>query len=147
LTTPVNQGGGVVIWEGDLNPYSADNVPPSASINTLTGTWQNIIYHGNFDNMNATYGFAVDYRGLNPIVYWIVGGEVVDEWLMYDVFVPLHPMLYGNITGSAGTYDSTINFGASAFVNDACTALSNYGVDASGLGVGWGDVNAGTTCP
>jgi hypothetical protein len=149
----VNQGGGVAIWEGDLNPYSGDNVPPSTSINTSGGMWQNIIYLTPYDTSNTTYGFAVDYRGVNPIVYVIVdnGGtsEVVDQWEMYDAFTPVHPLLYGNPTGS-GTFDERANFGTDAFVHDPCTALTAWGASPSGvLEQGWGDANtgAGTLCP
>lgn len=149
-TGPVNQGAGLVIWDGDLDPYSADNVPPSMSVNTSGGVWQNIIYYASYDTSNTTYGFAVDYRGESPMVYVVIGGDVVAQWEMVDVFVPVHPMLYGNATGDPAMYDETINFGASAFVQDPCTALGAWGVsagDVSALGLGWGDVNATTTCP
>ncbi|MCA9616659.1 MAG: PKD domain-containing protein, partial [Myxococcales bacterium] len=149
LGTPINQGGGLVIGEGDLNPYHAEVVPPSVSINTLTGTWQNIIFIGGYDNSASTYGFAVDYRGTNPIVYYIVGGEVVNEWLMYDAFVPIYPMLYGNPTEQGLPYDSRANFGATPFVQDPCAALQAYGVsaaDRAALRVGWG-VHATGLCP
>ncbi len=149
LGAAVNQGGGLVIGEGDLNPYRASLVPPSASINTLTGTWQSIIFLSGYDSTNSTYGFAVDYRGVNPIVYFIVGGSVVNEWVMHDVFVPVYPMLYGNPTGQGLPYDSRANFGATAFVQDPCAALQSYGVSASDLAdlrVGWG-VHATGTCP
>ncbi|MEM9070803.1 MAG: hypothetical protein AAGE52_20005 [Myxococcota bacterium] len=150
LGGPVNQGVGLAIWEGDLNPYSADNVPPSYSINTSGGAWQSIIFHAGYDTTNTTYGFAVDYRGVNPTVYLIIGGEVVDEWFMYDVFVPLHPMLYGNETGEGIPFDASINFGATAFAQDPCTALSNYGLasaDVAALELGWGDANTSSSCP
>ncbi|NIS32998.1 MAG: hypothetical protein GWN73_21975, partial [Actinobacteria bacterium] len=145
----VNQGAGLTIWEGDLDPYSADNVPPSVSINTSGGVWQNIIYYGGFTVTNTNYGFAVDYRGENPIVYVIIGGEVVAEWTMVDTFVPVHPLLYGNFTGEGLMYDETANFGASAFTQDPCAALSSWGLgatDVQALGLGWG-VNATSSCP
>lgn len=135
-----NMGGGLVIAEGDLDPYAAENVPPSVSVNATGGTWQNIIYRENFDTSARDYGFAVDYRGLNPIVYFIVGGEVVDQWTMVDVFVPLYPMLYGNARGSAlGVYDETLN--ATDFAQDPRAALDAYGVDGSALELCWADVD------
>lgn len=149
LGGPVNQGGGLVIGEGDLDPYRSDLVPPSVSMNTSGGTWQSIIYIGGFDTIASTYGFAVDYRGINPVVYYIVGGVVVKEWEMYDAFVPIYPMLYGNATGAGLPFDSRANFGASAFAQDPCTALALHGVSASdraALRVGWG-VHATGTCP
>lgn len=33
------------------------------------------------------------------------------------------------------------SFGATAFANDAITALTAEGVDLTGFGLGWGDVN------
>jgi hypothetical protein len=146
LTDPVNMGGGLVILEGDLNPYDYSNVPPSVSINTLGGTWESIMFRSGYDTANAVYGYAVDYRGDNPIVYWIVNDVVIDETVMEDVFVPIYPMLYGNETYEGEPYDESINFGASAFSLDVCTALANHGVDTTELDVGWGDVNA-TPCP
>jgi len=146
---PVNQGGGVSIWEGDLNPYAHVNVPPSLSINTGGTRWHDYLYRGNFTSTNATYGFAVDYRATNPTVYYIIGGVVVDEWDMFDVFVPLYPLLYGNPTGHGIPYDTTANFGATPFVQDPCAALAAYGVsaaDRAAFRVGWG-VHATGTCP
>jgi hypothetical protein len=32
----------------------------------------------NYKNTESYYGFAVDYRGVSPIVYIIVGGLMVD---------------------------------------------------------------------
>ncbi len=148
---PTNQGGGLVIWEGDLDPYSADNVPPSMSVNTLTGIWQNIIYLGYYDSsLYDTYGFAVDYRGMNPVVYVIINDEVYAQWEMYDVFVPVHPMLYGNSIGTApGTYDEGVFFGDSALPNNGfdlnvTAALLAWGVpmaDVAALQLCWGDMN------
>jgi len=152
-TGNVNQGSGLVIWEGDLDPYSADNVPPSMSINTSGGVWQNIIYYQSYDLSNTNYGFAVDYRGESPTVYVIMGDEVVSQWTMVDTFVPVHPMLYGNPTGDPATYDEVANFGATAFTQDPCTALTNFipfsDLDASDVAafeVGWGDANS-ASCP
>ncbi len=152
-TGPVNQGAGLVIWEGDLDPYSADNVPPSMSINTSGGVWQNIIYYQSYDTSNTNYGFAVDYRGENPVVYVIMGDAVVSQWTMVDTFVPVHPMLYGNPTGDPAMYDEVANFGATAFTQDPCTALTNHipfsdltAGDIAAFEVGWGDANS-ASCP
>jgi len=146
----VNQGAGLAIWEGDLDPYSADDVPPSMSINTVGGVWQNIIYYDAYDTSNSTYGFAVDYRGENPTVYVVIGGDVVAEWTMVDTFVPVHPMLYGNPTGEGLPFDETANFGATAFIQDPCAALASWGMaaaDVQALELGWGDANTSTSCP
>ncbi len=139
-----NMGGGLVIAEGDLSPYAADDVPPSVSVNATGGTWQNIIYREWFDTSTRDYGFAVDYRGLNPIVYFIVGGAVVDQWTMVDVFVPIYPMLYGNARGSAlGQYDETLNATPDDFAQDPRAALAAHGIDASALELCWADADCG----
>ncbi len=143
----VNQGAGLVIWDGDLNPYRAENVPPSMSINTSGGIWQNIIYLEPYDTSGTTvYGFAVDYRGINPIVYVIMNDELVHTYTMPDVFVPVHPMLYGNATPDSIPYDETIRF--SGFTYDPCAVLEASDIPVSGaLEPGWGQVNTGTACP
>ena len=73
----------------------------------------------------------------------IANDAVVDTIVMDDVTTPLYPMLYGNPTGFTvpGEFDEAINFGATAFANDAITALTAEGVDLTGFGLGWGDVN------
>ena len=145
LVAPVNMGGGLVVGDGNLNPYSWADVPPSCSINTGGAVWHNIISQGNFPDVPATYthyGFAVDYRGTHPIVYVILNDAVVNEVVLDDVWVELYPVLYGNPTGlsMSGEYDERINFG-SPFVHDAAAALSAYGVDTSAFELGWGDAN------
>jgi hypothetical protein len=143
LIGPNNQGGGLVIAEGNLNPYSPVDIPPSCSINTSASVWRNLISEANYDT-EATeyYGFAVDYRGLHPYVYVITreGGltpanVVSHEMELDDVTVPIYPMLYGNPTGSPpGAFDAEINFGATPFFYDPAAVL---GSAAAGLVVGW----------
>jgi hypothetical protein len=146
LIDPANQGGGVVIGAGNLDPYDWYDVPPSCSINTTGSAWRNIIWQTSFPNPDPRtydhYGFAVDYRGGHPIVYIIVGGQVVRELYLDDVWVELYPVIYGNPQGTpAGSFDEAINFGASPFFYDAAAALVAHGVDVSGFELGWGDAN------
>lgn len=151
--SPHNMGVGVITREGTLDPYGGvntnpwDDIGPSMSVNVLgPGTWHNLVPRNTSYAHATTYGFAVDYRAAVPVVYVIAGGAVVDEVTLDETTIPLYPMLYGNPRGTApGTWDMTINFGdgsgASAFVNNAATALSAAGVSTTGLELGWGDVN------
>jgi hypothetical protein len=146
LIAPANQGGGLIIGEGNLNPYDWVDVAPSCSINTTGASWRNIIWQGNFPSLDANtythYGFAVDYRGLHPRVYVIVGGAVVRELYLDDVWVEIYPVLYGNPQGTAaGSFDEAINFGATPFAYDPTAALVAHGVDVSAFEPGWGDAN------
>lgn len=143
LVDPVNQGGGLVVGDGNLGPYTLDDVPPSCSINVIDGVYRNLIWQRDFSEPPATYdhyGFAVDYRGEHPLVYVIVGGEVIHELLLDDVWVEVFPMLYGNPTflSERGGFDAAINFGEQPFAYDAHAILEAHGVDARELAPGWG---------
>lgn len=150
---PHNMGVGLITREGTLDPYGGvntnpwDNIGPSVSVNVLgPGTWQNLVARSTSYASSTTYGFAVDYRAVVPVVYVIAGGAVVDQVTLSEVTIPLYPMLYGNPRGTAaGNWDMSINFGngsgAGAFVNNAATALSAASVNITGLELGWGDVN------
>jgi hypothetical protein len=150
-TNPVNQGAGLVIKDGDLNPYRAQTVPPSCSINYLGGIWRNIIYQTGYDAAaTSTYGLAVDYRGRFPIVYVItrdgtLAKDIVAHVLeLDDVTVPIYPMLYGNPTSSGTPFDASINFGVRPFRYDPRQILEDAGYDSTGLKLGWGAAGAGT---
>lgn len=149
LIAPNNQGGGLVIAEGNLDPYSPRDIPPSCSVNHSASIWRNLISEADYDT-GATehYGFAVDYRGRHPIVYVITryaGPPVVDAvshvMELDDVTVPIYPMLYGNPTGAAEPFDAEINFGATPFNYNPVAVLQADGVDTTELVVGWGDAN------
>jgi hypothetical protein len=146
LVPPLNQGGGVVIGGGDLEPYSPNDVPPSCSINHSASIWCNLISLADYDvQATSYYGFAVDYRSRFPILYVITetaSGPVLSfSTQMVNVTVPLYPMVYGNPTGAGAAYDVEINFGASAFHYDPRAILQANRVDVSALEVGWGAAN------
>jgi hypothetical protein len=146
LVDPVNMGGGLVPADGNLDPYSWVDIPGSCSINTSGAAWRDLVWQGNFPAASSTYsyyGFAVDYRGEHPIVYVILGGEVIQRLELEDVWVEIYPVLYGNPTDLtvAGEFDEAINFGATPFHYDAAAALTAYGVSTAGFEAGWGDVN------
>jgi hypothetical protein len=139
----VNEGGGVVTGDGDIGPYSWADVAASCSVNVSDGAYYDLIWQLDFPETPATYdhyGFAVDYRSEHPTVYVIAGGDVLDAIVLRDAWVELYPVIYGNETGTTpdGEYDEAINFGERPFAYDPVAALRAYGVDPSGLVVGWG---------
>jgi hypothetical protein len=136
-----NLGGGLVTADGNLAPYGASDVPPSCSVNVLGGAWQELMFSSNFTDaqkLESYYGFAVDYRGTFPIIYVIVGGTVADVIRLTSATVPIYPMLYGNPVTVGPNPDLTINFGSLPFRYDPVAALRAYGVDPTGLQLGWG---------
>ena len=148
LIAPANQGGGLVVRDGNLDPYGALDVPPSMSVNHSSSIWRDLISVEDYDVAGTEYyGFAVDYRGRHPIVYVIThddtaNRDVVSHVMTLDnVTVPIYPMLYGNPTSTTSGYDSSINFGATPFHYDPETILQAEGYNAVGLDVGWGDAN------
>jgi hypothetical protein len=137
----MNMGGGLVIQNGNLNPYGPVDVPPSCSVNVLGGTWHSLMFHKNFPDGFVTeeyYGFAVDYRGATPIVYVIVRSQLVDTIALTDVTVPIYPMLYGNPTVTPSGSAESINFGAKPMHYDPAGVLRSAGIDVTGLKAGWG---------
>lgn len=141
-----NEGVGLVIPDGSLDPYDFVNVPWSMSINLTGSVWYNLNSIPGWApptpsaSAASTYGFAVDYRGQHPLVHIIIGG-VYDRTLeMKDVWGPLHPMAYGNPFYLSPDVDPgddiTLNFGASAFAFNPATILGP--TRASGLLLGWG---------
>jgi hypothetical protein len=137
----MNMGGGLVIANGNLNPYGPVDVPPSCSVNVLGGTWHSLMFHKNFPAGFETeeyYGFAVDYRGATPVVYVIVRSQVVDTIALDDITVPIYPMLYGNPTVTPSGPAETINFGATPFHYAPATVLAGAGIDVTGFKSGWG---------
>jgi hypothetical protein len=139
---PGNMGVGLIIGDGALNPYDFVNVPWSCSINFTGNSWRDLISQTDWDPNIAHYGFAVDYRGVHPVVHIIVGGVRHLSMQLEDVWVPIYPMAYGNPQGStAPAMDVTLNFGATPFQFDPRAILSTAGEDTTGLELGWGDAN------
>lgn len=132
-----SQGAGLVTALGSLDPYRQEEVPWSCSAQVLGGTWRNFVRIGDWDTSERVVGFAVDYRGESPIVYYVVGGIVTEEIRMTEITIPLYPMLYGFPSEAAGEQWS-VNFGESPFAQDPRAALTLYGVDATALALSWG---------
>ena len=141
---PVNMGSGMVVSWGNLNPFDWDDVPQSLVVNMQGGSWQNLVPRGSLGDASVTqtYGYAVDYRGATPIVYIITNDGLVDTINLYDTTTPLYPVLYGNPTATPpGSYDESVNFGATPFVYDPAAVLNAAGIDVTEFEVGWGDAN------
>lgn len=88
---------------------------------------------------NETYGFAVDYRGANPIVHVIVGGAYFYTHTLTAVTTPLYIFVYGHDV--AAGVQQTINAGdnpGAPFAYDAETILTAASIDGASLLVpGW----------
>jgi hypothetical protein len=144
LITPAeNIGGGLVIARGSLNPMTAASMQPSVQVNFLGGLWRQLINEYSAATSSSGYfGFAVDYRGNNPIVYLIVDNVVLYSLTLDEVWLPIYPMLYGNPTNSVEPYDNRLNVGGTPFQNNPVTALTNAGVSTVGFEPYWGESNA-----
>jgi hypothetical protein len=137
---PANEGVGLMIREGSLNPYDFVNVPWSMSINLSGNTWYNLNSVADWTPSNNHYGFAVDYRDLHPIVHVIIGGQWHHTVVMKDVWTPVYPIVYGNpsydLPNVDPGYDITVDFVA-PFTFNPITILQNQGIDVNGLQLGW----------
>jgi len=146
LIAPANQAAGLVIGGVSLDPIPFNVTPPSCSINTGGGVYQNLIFRAPPPAAAVEYyGFAVDYRGRHPIVHIVWDGVLAHTLELVDATVPIHPMLYGNPTGAGAAWDIAVNFGGSPFRYDPVAALTAAGIDASALRTCWGEANS--ACP
>jgi len=139
ITPSENTGAGVVVKRGSLNPMVFETMQPSVQLNG-GGLFDDLVHYTNISSAQPE-GWAVDYRGENPIVYVIVNNVLQATMVLEDVWVPLYPMVYGNPTGNAAPYDARVNFGATPFELNPILALTNAGIDTTGLELGWGDAN------
>jgi hypothetical protein len=146
LIAPANQAAGLVIGGVSLDPIPFNVTPPSCSINTGGGVYQNLIFRAPPPGAAVEYyGFAVDYRGRHPIVYLLWDDALAHTLELTDATVPIHPMLYGNPTGAGAEWDIAVNFGGAPFHYDPVAALTAAGIDASALRRCWGEANV--ACP
>jgi hypothetical protein len=139
--------------EPTLFPYSG--TPPSMTVNSVGGVFARLIQvdapfaPDNFSDVQTQYyGFAVDYRGPNPMVYVVMrdsgGNMVVSKALDPGPFggAPAMPMLHGHPVDGAGPH-AAINLGFQKFhyslaeVRAAInTRNGNRNADAMAGGVG-----------
>ncbi len=137
-------------------PTVANITPSSVTFNATGGVFARLIqvdapFSPGLDfDLNATnfYGFAVDYRGANPLVYLVArdsnGDIVVSQALDPGAFsgAPAMPMLHGHPVSGTGPH-AAINLGLQNFhypladVRAAITARGavNAGEMAGGVGI------------
>ena len=135
-------------------PTAANITPSSMTINAVGGVFVRLVQvdmpfnPGPDIDLNQTdfYGFAVDYRGTNPLVYVVVrdssGAMVVSRALDPGPFngAPAMPMLHGHPISGTGPH-AAINFGLQAFhytLADVRAAITARGVNADAMAGGVG---------
>jgi hypothetical protein len=110
-------------------PTAANITPPSMTVNSIGGVFVRLVQVDtafspgpNIDlGQTDYYGFAVDYRGANPLVYVVArasgGALVVSQALNPGAFpagVQAMPMLHGHPVAGAGPH-AAINLGYQKF--------------------------------
>jgi hypothetical protein len=127
-------------------PKAANPTPPSMTVNGAGGVFARLVqidtglYSGLSLADTQYYGFAVDYRGTEPVVFIVgrnnTGGMVVSSGIYpggaTGTFggVPAVPMMHGHPTAGTGPH-AAMNLGALKFhysLADIRTALTGKGV-------------------
>jgi hypothetical protein len=137
-------------------PKPANITPPSMTVNAIGGVFARLVQvdapfsPGPDVNLAQTdfYGFAVDYRGADPVVYVVANnssrGLIVSKALNPGVFsgAPAMPMLHGHPVSGTGPH-AAINLGLQKFhypLADVRAAINarngNNNADAMAGGVG-----------
>jgi hypothetical protein len=116
-------------------PTAANPTPPSMTINSVGGMFSRLVGLTTSFSLTQTqfYGFAVDYRGANPLVY-VVGLNASGSMVVSNAVDPgpfgdaaAMPMIHGHPVSGSGPH-AAMNLGASKFryslteVRDALTA-------------------------
>ena len=136
-------------------PKAANPTPPSMTVNAVGGVFTRLVqveapFSGGPDiDLGATtfYGFAVDYRGTNPVVYVVAnatgGAMIVSRALDPGLFngALAMPMLHGHPVNGTGPH-AAINLGYQKFhyplaaVRDAINARNgDANTMAGGVGI------------
>ncbi len=138
-----NMGFGVATASASLVNYGGYSAQ-SIGINAL-----GYIYYNQTNQLGSantsisgtdTYGIAVDYRGVNPIVYIIASNTLMFTQVMDQVTTPLHILVYGyqNTTGVQQTVNTALDLAASPFTYDVRSILSAAGISgAASIIDGW----------
>jgi hypothetical protein len=137
-----------------LAPTPANSTPSSMTVNAVGGVFARLVQAdtpfgpGPDIDLNRTdfYGFAVDYRGPNPVVYVVAnnsgGALIVSRALDPGAFggAPVMPMLHGHPVSGAGPH-AAINLGYQKFhysLTDVRAAINARGGDAAAMAGGVG---------
>ncbi len=135
-------------------PTAANITPPSMTVNAVGGVFVRLVQAdtpfspGPDIDLGATdfYGFAVDYRGANPVVHVVArtsgGALVVSRALDPGAFngAPAMPMLHGHPVNGAGPH-AAINLGLQKFhysLAEVRAAITTRGVNADAMAGGVG---------
>ena len=126
--------------------------PPSLAINSVGGVFRDLNYVGgtfspDFDKgVTDYYGFAVDYTGIDPVVYLVVKDASGNMTMSDGIAVPglaggpAMPMLYGHIVSDT-VPSVTLNLGLQKFHYDLSAiraALAAKSVDVTNFAPGVG---------
>jgi hypothetical protein len=141
LGGPENLGHGLIARNAQIDPYCCFNslvmptppepiTPPSMGLNSIGGVFVQLVlapqwqYYPDYNrDQTAVQGFAVDYRGADPVVYVVLtdslGAMTISEGLTLFGFAngEAVPMLYGhpNLNNEAR---SAVNMGLQKFHYD-----------------------------
>jgi Bacterial TSP3 repeat len=135
-------------------PTAANITPPSMTVNSIGGVFVRLVqvdtaFSPGLDiDLSKTdfYGFAVDYRGANPLVYVVARDRnnalVVSRSLDPGAFggAPAMPMLHGHPVAGAGPH-AAINLGFQKFhysLIEVRAAITARGGDAAAMAGGVG---------
>jgi hypothetical protein len=161
-----NIGQGIITPTAQIDPYCCyvdpsettlfpyQGTPPSMTVNSVGGVFARLIQVDapfapgqNFSDVQTQYyGFAVDYRDLNPKVYVVMrdgsGNMVVSQAVDPGPFgnAPAMPMLHGHPVGGAVPHVA-INLGLQRFhysLGDVRNAINDRGGNAAAMAGGVG---------
>jgi len=138
-----NMGFGVATSTASLMNYGGFSTQ-SIGINTLGYIYYNQINQLGSVNSNITstdtFGIAVDYRGVNPVVYFIASNTLLFSQVLDQVTEPLYILIYGydNSPGVQQTINTAADLVASPFVYDVRAILNTASVSGvTSLIDGW----------
>lgn len=160
-TEGIQPGSGIFYYEGHREVAAANFgfgvASPSAPLDTFGGfdsqslgvNALGYVYYNNASQLagvsgaivaSDTYGIAVDYRGVNPVVYVIVSDAVLYSRTLDSITGELFILVYG--TDAAAGIQQTINAGGDIanrpFAYDVASALAVAGVsNANEVVLGW----------
>ncbi len=128
-----NMGFGVAAATASLTNYGGYSTD-SIGINALGYVYYNRTNQLGSANSTIrgtdTFGIAVDYRGVNPVVYLIAGNTLMFTQVMDQITTPLHILVYGyeNTTGLQQTINTADDLVTNPFTYDVRAILSAAGV-------------------
>jgi hypothetical protein len=124
-----------------LAPGSSMSVNTAGSGNSI---WENLVFQNNYANNDFFIGLAIDYTGLEPVVY-VIGSSGIQQTIVlsdYDNAESIFPMFYGNsnLSETRGPVAvQTANFGHEPFFYNVEQILSDAMIpNLASFVPGWG---------